>query len=83
MGEDSSSNNKDKIIEIGDTVTLKLHNGEEKTYTIKTSKETDPENGVISNECPIGQAILGRVTGDLISYQVGDDTFNAQIIRLS
>lgn len=82
MGEDSS-NNKDKIIEIGDTVTLKLHNGEEKTYTIKTSTETDPANGVISNECPIGRAILGRATGDLVSYQVGGDTFNAQIVRLA
>ncbi len=81
MGEDSS-NNKDKIIEIGDTVTLKLHNGEEKAYTIKTSTETDPENGVISNECPIGQAILGRVTGDLVSYQVGDNAFSAHIVRV-
>jgi len=81
MGEDSS-NNKNKVIKTGDTVTLKLHDGEERTYTIKTSTETDPANGVISNECPIGQAILGRVTGDLVSYQVGDDTFNAQIIRL-
>ncbi len=81
MGSDS--NNQNKIIDLGNTVKIKLQNGAIKTYTIRTSKETDPENGIISNECPIGRAILGHAIGELVSYQVGEDSFFAQIIEIA
>ena len=38
-------------------------------YSIVGSNETKPEEGRISNESPLGQAILGHKIGDKVSVQ--------------
>ena len=53
-------------VSIGNIVTLDCA-GKEKTYHIVGSNEADPLAGKISNESPIGQAILGRKKGDNFS----------------
>lgn len=60
----------DKIhIDLGDTVTLEC-NGEEKTYIIVGSDEANPLEGRISNESPMGQALLGRKMGDQVNIPI-------------
>ena len=44
----------------GSKVTIKDSAGKEHTYTIVGSSEADPSQGKISNESPVGQALLGR-----------------------
>ena len=41
--------------------------GENLTYFIVGSNEADPAKGMISNESPIGQQLLGKKEGDTIS----------------
>lgn len=41
--------------------------GEKFTYTIVGSAEADPFNGRISNESPLGEALLGHSAGDVVS----------------
>ena len=48
---------------MGATVTLDLA-GKEQTYAIVSPVEADPLNGKISDQSPIGQAILGKRVGD-------------------
>lgn len=54
------------VVGVGSTV--KLTNMADKSvmsYQIVGSAETDPINGKISNESPIGKALLGRKKGDV------------------
>lgn len=47
---------------IGNTVTLKS-GGKKRTYQIVGSNEADPLQGKISNESPMGKALLGKKQG--------------------
>ena len=50
-------------VSIGNTVTLTCA-GTEKSYRIVGSNEANPLDGKISNESPMGQALLGRKQGE-------------------
>jgi transcription elongation factor GreA len=52
-----------KKINVGCTVHVEVENGEMK-YKIVGSYEADPEKGWISNESPLGQALLGKISGE-------------------
>ena len=51
-------------VRVGATVTLVTPEGEEEHYTIVGSYEADPVKGRISNESPVGKALLGKSVGD-------------------
>ncbi len=56
-------------VQIGSTVTVKGPDGEE-AFTIVGSTEARPVEGRISNESPVGRALLGRKKGEVVSVQV-------------
>lgn len=58
----SRSNN----VSLGSTVTLKS-DSKEVQYTVVGPVEADPLEGKISNESPIGQALMGKKVGDEVS----------------
>ena len=51
---------------IGSTVTLEDAKGKERVFTIVGGAEADATNGKISNESPVGAALLGNKKGDEI-----------------
>jgi transcription elongation factor GreA len=51
-------------VSLGSTVTVTNHKGERSNYTIVGSAEADPKEGKISNESPVGMALLGKGVGD-------------------
>jgi transcription elongation factor GreA len=53
---------------VGATVKLSDMNDKTKKYTFQIvgSAETDPANGRISNESPVGKAVLGHKIGDVV-----------------
>jgi len=59
---------KSKLVEIGSLVTVceKGSRDEPETYTIVGSTEADPIEHKISNESPIGSALLGHAKGDVV-----------------
>jgi len=73
-----------KTIKIGTTVTIKnlTDDTEEETYTIVGSTEADPVNHKISNESPIGMALIGQEKGNTISIKAPAGTFEYKIIAL-
>jgi len=64
---DTSSSGKEGIVSLGCTVILKdVETGEEETYTVVGTTEADPFNNKISNESPVGTAILGKKVHDVV-----------------
>ncbi len=57
-------------VRIGSDVTVLNDEGEVEKYTIVGSAEVDPVNGKISNESPVGRALLGRKTGDDVEVKI-------------
>ncbi len=51
---------------LGSIVYLATHEGREYRYTIVGSYEANPCAGLISNESPVGKALLGRRAGDRV-----------------
>ena len=70
------------IVSLGNTVTLKC-NGESKTYHIVGSNEADPLHGKVSNESPIGQALIGKKAKDTISIPTPGGTKECTIVRIA
>ncbi|MDF2928538.1 transcription elongation factor GreA [Anaerospora sp.] len=59
------------VVTLGSTVTLKdLEDSEIFEYTIVGSAEADPMEWRISNESPVGEAILGQPVGSIIEVSV-------------
>lgn len=54
---------------IGSTVTLADDSGRERVFTIVGGAEADTSQGKISNESPVGAAVLGHKKGDTIEYE--------------
>lgn len=53
-------------VNVGATVVLKdISDGSTETYKIGSSTESDPDNGVISDESPIGRAAMHKRVGDI------------------
>lgn len=53
-----------EIVELGAHVTVQIEDYPPETYVLVGPKESDPYNGRISNESPIGRAIIGHRAGD-------------------
>ncbi|MEW6457765.1 MAG: transcription elongation factor GreA [Bacillota bacterium] len=69
---------------IGSTVRLKdLNGGEELQYTIVGSMESDPRANKISDESPVGRAMLGQRVGNIVEIQVPAGTLKYQIIDIT
>lgn len=69
-------------VRIGSRVKLEK-NGDTLTYNIVGSNEARPTGGMISNESPVGRALLGHKAGDTVSVQtaVGPTTYKIVAIE--
>jgi transcription elongation factor GreA len=68
-------------VQIGSTVAVESPDGKE-TFTIVGSTEAKPAEGRISNESPVGRALLGKKKGEKIVVKVpaGDFTYKITAI---
>ena len=69
-------------VQIGSTVTVKGSDGEER-FTIVGSTEARPTEGRISNESPVGRALLGRKKGDSVSVRVPAGDISYTILAIA
>lgn len=78
------SGNVTDTVSIGNTIKLFDSEFEEDIeYTIVGSAEADPFNGKISNESPIGAAIIGHKVGDIVEVDTPDGTINLKILEIN
>lgn len=74
---------KDGRVRLGSVVKLKNSTKDSKEYQLVGTIEADPLNGKISDESPIGQALLGKQEGDSVDVKVGPDTIEYKIVEIS
>jgi transcription elongation factor GreA len=76
-------NSGSEHVALGSSVTVESHDGEE-TFAIVGSAEAGPAQGRISNESPVGRALLGKKTGDTVVVKLpnGSD-YTYKIISIS
>ena len=55
---------------------------EEVSYTIVGSTEADPENGRISDESPIGKALLGKALGETVDVETPGGIVKLKILEI-
>jgi len=70
-------------VHMGDTVVIRdLEFNEDMTYTLVGSAEADPAEFKISNESPVGAAIIGQEIGKTVEVRVPAGTLKYQIVEI-
>ena len=78
---DSSDNNGK--VGIGCQVELQYEDEDDvETYKIVGSQEADPFNNKISNESPVGHALMGRAVGDVVDVETQAGTFQYKVLSI-
>jgi len=80
--EDDKKRKLDSI-QVGSTVTIQEDGYEEETYTIVGAAEANPREGKISNESPIGKAILNHRPGEEVQVETPDGAYSVRIVKIS
>ena len=57
--------------------------GDEGEYRVVGSTEADPQNGKISDESPVGKALLGKKIGDEVIVEAPGGEFKLKVIGIS
>ncbi|NCF67952.1 MAG: transcription elongation factor GreA [Chloroflexi bacterium] len=73
----------DGKIRLGNTVALQANGEPLETYTIVGRAEANPCEGCISNESPLGRALLDRAVGDAITVTAPEGEMHFRIIAVS
>jgi transcription elongation factor GreA len=69
-------------VQVGSTVDLVV-DGKKVTYTVVGPVEADPLEGKISNESPIGSALMGQKEGDKVTIETpkGKTTYTIEAVK--
>lgn len=72
------------LIDVGSTVTISyVDDDEEEVYHIVGRMEADPFENKISNESPIGKAILGKKEGDMVEIASPTGSYQIKIVKIA
>ena len=78
------SNNKKGVVAIGSNVTVEyVNDAETEEYKIVGSLEADPLNNKISNESPIGCAIINHKVGEVVSVESPNGGYQVKIVKIA
>ena len=78
-----AKDNKKGVVGIGSSVTVKDEDGEEDTYKIVGSAEADLFNNKVSNESPIGMALLDHKIGDTVTVESPNGSYPLEILNVA
>jgi transcription elongation factor GreA len=71
------------IVQIGAKVTIQEDGFEPETYRIVGPVEADPSEGKISNESPLGKALMEHKAGDVVTVRLQDGTsYQVRILKV-
>ena len=73
----------DNVVDMGETVTIQNEAGELEHYTIVGVAEAEPEAGFISNESPLGAALLDHKVGDQVIVHAPMGEIPYRIVKVS
>jgi transcription elongation factor GreA len=70
------------VVEVGDTVVVQEGDNSPEEYTIVGAAEANPRKGRISNESPLGRALLNKGIGDEVSVEAPGGTFKVRVVKI-
>jgi transcription elongation factor GreA len=70
------------VVAVGSTVTVQEDNFDPETYYLVGAKEADPRNGKISNESPIGRALMDHKVGDVVEAETPGGKIRFKILKI-
>jgi len=71
-----------EVVSVGNRVTVQEPGEDPETFSLVGAKEADPRAGKISNESPIGRALLGKRVGDTAEAQTPNGTLKFKILKI-
>jgi transcription elongation factor GreA len=75
-------NKNPTTVQVGDTVVVKEGNNNPEEYTIVGAAEANPRKGKISNESPLGRALLNRGVGDDVTVEAPGGMFKVRVVKI-
>ena len=78
---EENNQNRDTV-DLGVKVTIQEEDYPAETYQLVGAKEADPRNGRISNESPIGSALMGARVGDIVEASTPNGVVKFKILRI-
>ena len=70
-------------VDLGSRVKVKDSDGIEEEYVIVGSVEADPRHGLISNESPVGSALMGKRAGEQVSVSAPGGSFDLVVVQVA
>ena len=70
------------VVDVGAHVTIQEEDYPPEVYMLVGAKEADPRNGRISNESPIGKALLGSRVGDEVVAETPGGKLKFKILKI-
>lgn len=70
-------------VHVGSTVkVLDVEFDEEQVYQLVGSAEADPRGGKISDDSPVGRAIIGHAAGDTVDVETPGGTIQIKVVEI-
>jgi transcription elongation factor GreA len=73
---------KKDVVQVGAHVTIKENGTEEESYTIVGPAEASPREGRISNESPLGRALMDHRAGYIVRVDAPGGSFSVQVVKV-
>jgi len=70
------------VVTVGSHVTVQEADFDPETYYLVGAKEADPRNGKISNESPIGKALMDHKAGDVVEAETPGGRIKFKILKI-
>jgi len=77
-----NSGSKKDVVQIAARVTIQEGSNEPEVYTIVGHAEANPREGRISNESPIGRALLEHHVGDIVTVEAPSGSYKVHILKV-
>ena len=80
---EENGQSKSTKVNVGSRVVLlDVESGDEEEYQIVGSFEADPTNHRISNESPVGRAIMGKKAGEIVQVRVPEGFLEYKVVEI-
>ena len=70
------------VVSVGNYVTIQEGSFSPETYHVVGAREADPPNGRISNESPIGRALMDHKIGDVVEVETPGGRIKLKILKI-
>ena len=70
------------VVDVGATVTVQEDEYPPEHYFVVGTKEADPSNGRISNESPIGKALMGKRVDEIVTVETPNGAIYLKILKI-